>query len=590
MQKQSSIKAAARAYVSEIWHQRAWSIAALVLPGLGTVFTRYIPPLVIAAMIRNFDGKIPSDWHAIVPYLSIIAGAWLVGEVIWRIAFLCLNRTDAQGMHNLYTAALNQLMKKDAAFFNDNFAGSLTKKVIGYGKNFEGFMDTLSFNVFGSLVPLGFALVVLWSISPFLVGVMLSLMILTGLIVLPFIRKRQRLVVDREAASNQMAGHVADVIGNISAVQAFAREDNEQQRHKTFVAHYMKTARHTWDYHVLHIDMVVAPAWVITNVIGLIVAIMFTDNAASLAAVFLTFSYFVTATEIMFEFNRIYRNMETAISEAAQYTALLLEPPRIVEHADAQQLSVVRGDIVFRDVDFGYDEQTDDLLFEKLNLHIKPGEKIALVGRSGGGKTTITKLLLRFVDISGGQLLIDGQNIADATFASLRSAIAYVPQDPAMFHRSLKENIRYGDPTASDEEVMQAARQANALEFVEKLPEQFETLVGERGVKLSGGQRQRIAIARAVVKNAPILVLDEATSALDSESEVLIQAALWKLMEGRTAIVIAHRLSTIQKMDRILVMDNGKIVEEGSHKELVNKKDGTYAKLWAHQSGGFIEE
>ncbi len=590
MPRQYSIKRAARAYIAEIWHQRKWSIAALLLPGLGSIFTRYIPPLVIAAMIKNFDGHIPSNWHAIVPYLSLIVASWLVGEAVWRVAFLFLNRTDADGMRNLYATALQELLKKDAAFFNDNFAGSLTKKVIGYGKNFESFMDTLSFNVFGSLVPLGFALVVLWTISPLLVGVMLTLIIVTAVVVLPFIRKRQRMVIDREAASNQMAGHVADVIGNISAVQAFAQEESEQKRHKSFVDHYMKTARRTWDYHVLHIDMIVAPSWIVTNTVGLVVAIMFTDNAASLAAVFLTFSYFMTATEILFEFNRIYRNLETAISEAAQYTALLEESPRIQERADAKPLKAIRGDIAFKDVDFAYDEQTDGLLFDKFNLHIKPGEKIALVGHSGGGKTTVTKLLLRFVDVSGGELLIDGQNIADATFASLRSAIASVPQDPAMFHRSLKDNIRYGNPTASDKAVAEAARQANALEFIEKLPEGFETLVGERGVKLSGGQRQRIAIARAMLKNAPILVLDEATSALDSESEVLIQQALWKLMEGRTAIVIAHRLSTIQKMDRIIVLDHGKIAEQGTHKELIGKKDGVYAKLWAHQSGGFIEE
>jgi ATP-binding cassette, subfamily B, bacterial len=186
--------------------------------------------------------------------------------------------------------------------------------------------------------------------------------------------------------------------------------------------------------------------------------------------------------------------------------------------------------------------------------------------------------------------LIDGQNIANGTFTSLRGSIASVPQDPAMFHRTIFDNIRYGKLNASKAEILAAARGAHALEFIEKLPHQFETLVGERGVKLSGGQRQRIAIARAMVKDAPILVLDEATSALDSASEVLIQDALWKLMDDRTAIVIAHRLSTIQKMDRIIVLENGCVVEQGSHKELLAKKDGTYAKLWAHQSGGFIDE
>jgi ATP-binding cassette subfamily B protein len=211
------------------------------------------------------------------------------------------------------------------------------------------------------------------------------------------------------------------------------------------------------------------------------------------------------------------------------------------------------------------------------------------VGHSGSGKTTLTRLLLRFSDIEAGVIAIDGQDISKVTQKSLRESIAYVPQEPMLFHRSLRENIAYGKPEASFEEVHAAAEKANAIEFIEKLPEGFETTVGERGVKLSGGQRQRIAIARAILKDAPILVLDEATSALDSDSEKLIQDALSKLMKGRTSIVVAHRLSTISKLDRIIVLEDGQIDEQGSHEALLKQK-GTYAKLWAHQSGGFIEE
>jgi ATP-binding cassette subfamily B protein len=222
-------------------------------------------------------------------------------------------------------------------------------------------------------------------------------------------------------------------------------------------------------------------------------------------------------------------------------------------------------------------------------LRIKPGEKVGLVGPSGGGKTSLTGLLMRFMDVQEGKILIDGQDIANIRQADLRQRISYVPQEPLLFHRSLRENIRYGQLDASDKVIEGVAKLAHAHEFITQLPQGYNTLVGERGVKLSGGQRQRVAIARALLKNAPILVLDEATSALDSESELLIQDALWKLMENRTAIVIAHRLSTIQKMDRILVLEDGEIVEEGSHKELLSI-DGTYARLWAHQSGGFIQD
>jgi ATP-binding cassette subfamily B protein len=212
-----------------------------------------------------------------------------------------------------------------------------------------------------------------------------------------------------------------------------------------------------------------------------------------------------------------------------------------------------------------------------------------VVGHSGSGKTTLTRLLLRFSDIESGAIMIDGQDIGNVTQKSLRESIAYVPQEPMLFHRSLRENIAYGKPNATMKEITAAAEKANALEFIKKLPDGFETTVGERGVKLSGGQRQRIAIARAILKDAPILVLDEATSALDSDSEKLIQDALSKLMKGRTSIVVAHRLSTIAKLDRIIVLEDGQIAEQGSHDELLKQK-GTYAKLWAHQSGGFIEE
>jgi ATP-binding cassette subfamily B protein len=229
------------------------------------------------------------------------------------------------------------------------------------------------------------------------------------------------------------------------------------------------------------------------------------------------------------------------------------------------------------------------LLFSDFNLLVPQGQRLGLVGQSGSGKTTLTKLILRFADITNGSITIDGTDINDVTQESLRKNIAYVPQEPMLFHRSLRDNIAYGKINATDAEIREAATQANALKFIEKQARGFDTLVGERGVKLSGGQRQRIAIARAILKDAPILILDEATSALDSESEKLIQDALQKLMKGRTSIVIAHRLSTIAKLDRIVVLDDGKIVEDGSHSQLL-KQNGIYANLWSHQSGGFIED
>jgi len=241
----------------------------------------------------------------------------------------------------------------------------------------------------------------------------------------------------------------------------------------------------------------------------------------------------------------------------------------------------------FRSVRFGYPARPP--LFDRFDLTIAAGEKVGLVGRSGGGKTTLTRLLLRFADLDGGAIELGGHNIARIAQRSLRSAIATVPQEPAMFHRTIAENIRFGRPTASDIEVRRAAQLAHAAEFIAALPAGYDTLVGERGVKLSGGQRQRIAIARAILKDAPILVLDEATSALDSESESHIQEALWTLMRDRTTIVIAHRLSTVRRMDRLVVIDAGAIAEQGRHDQLL-AAGGHYAALWEHQSGGFLQE
>jgi ATP-binding cassette subfamily B protein len=262
--------------------------------------------------------------------------------------------------------------------------------------------------------------------------------------------------------------------------------------------------------------------------------------------------------------------------------------PEVKDPSKPEKSRIKKGQLQFDDVKFQH-EGSDEAIFDGFSLEIMAGEKVGLVGHSGSGKTTFTRLLLRLSDIDDGQILIDGQNIAKVTQDDLRRSIAYVPQEPLLFHRTIAENISYGKPSASDAEIRKAARDANAAEFIDKLPNGYETLVGERGVKLSGGQRQRIAVARAMLKDAPILVLDEATSALDSESERLIQDALWRLMQGRTAIVIAHRLSTVQRLDRIVVLDDGQIVEQGTHKQLL-KTDGTYARLWAHQSGGFLED
>ncbi len=298
-------------------------------------------------------------------------------------------------------------------------------------------------------------------------------------------------------------------------------------------------------------------------------------------------SYLLVLFNRLVSMNRELRRFYDSFADAIEMVEILEEPHEIRNAPDAKPLKITDCEINFKNINFYFDETRPVL--KDFNLAVNGGEKLALVGPSGAGKTTVTKLLLRLYNITKGSIEIDSQNIAAVTQESLRDAIAFVPQEPILFHRTLMENIRYGKHDASDEEVFAAAKKAHCHEFISALPEGYQTFVGERGVKLSGGERQRVAIARAILKGAPILLLDEATSSLDSESEALIQDALQNLMEGKTVIVIAHRLSTIMKMDRIIVIENGRVVAEGTHYELL-KQRGLYQKLWSIQAGGFIDD
>lgn len=309
----------------------------------------------------------------------------------------------------------------------------------------------------------------------------------------------------------------------------------------------------------------------------------------SVAALIFIVTYLGRVTGSMFAINGIVRGVETALLDASKVTDILGKTPEVLDPLHAPALEVKEATISLDDVSFAYPDANDRPVFSGLSLVISAGQSVGLVGKSGGGKSTLTQLLLRYMDIQNGEILIDKQNIAAVTQDSLRSHISYVPQDPYLFHRSLRDNITYGRENSSEKEIEEAIIKAHAKEFIDTLPDGLNTIVGERGVKLSGGQRQRVAIARAILKDAPILILDEATSALDSESEKYIQSALGHLMKNKTSIVIAHRLSTIAKLDRIIVLDKGKIVEDGTHTQLLKQK-GIYAKLWAHQSGGFIDE
>jgi ATP-binding cassette subfamily B protein len=585
--RKRAVLLALRYYGGQMARLWRFTVPAMLLLAVGNTGIFYVAPLIVAQLVGRFADRGPTGISTAMPYVLGFAGVLLVSEIFWRIGIHCLNRLDGRGIESLYIIGMDELLAQDAAFFHDNFAGSLTKRVLSFASRFEDFADNLAFNVVSSVVPLAFASVVLWHFDPLLVAGLIGLIIITGVGVAPLIRRRQKLVDQREEAIARVSGHVADSLANMDTIRAFAAEDQEAAEHRSRVAEQRRKSLLSWDYGNLRIDALVAPMSVLTNVFGLLLAIALGAGSHGIEGIIVAFTYYSSATRIMFEFNQIYRQLESSLTEAAQFTELLLTPPAVVDPIAPESPRQKASDVRFEHVKFAHAGGRP--LFTGLELAVPSGTKLGLVGRSGGGKTTLTRLLLRMMDVDDGRILIGGQDIAKLRQADLRSLIAYVPQDPAMFHRTLRDNIAFARPDATDAEIYQAAQAAHVTEFAGALPDGFDTMVGERGVKLSGGQRQRVALARAILRDTPILLLDEATSALDSESEILIQQALWRLMENRTALVVAHRLSTVARMDQLVVLDRGRIVEKGTHAELL-RLGGTYARLWQHQSGGFLDD
>ncbi len=498
------------------------------------------------------------------------------------------------------------MLSQSLSFYQDEFAGRVATKVMQTALAVRDIWwivaDILVYVIiyFGTMVLIvgGFNL---WVVLPF--AGWLALYILALRYFVPRLGK----VAQRQAdARSMMTGRITDAYTNIATVKLFSHANREADYARTAMQEFMATVYRQWrmitSFEVVNQTLT---AGLIASTAGVTLWLWAQGEVgagAVAAATAMALRLNGISHWVMWEFAALFEHIGTV----RDGMTILSRPHTVVDAPDAKPLVVNRGEIRFDDVSFAYGGKTGGVaasapagepakcVIENLSLVIRPGEKIGLVGRSGAGKSTIVNLLLRFYDIQKGRITIDGQDISQVTQESLRSRIGMVTQDTSLLHRSVRENIVYGRPDAGDDDMIAAAKRAEAHEFIQQLVDPagrrgYDAHVGERGVKLSGGQRQRIAIARVKLKDAPILLLDEATSALDSEVEAAIQASLYKLMEGKTVVAIAHRLSTIAAMDRLIVLDEGRVVEEGDHKSLI-ALDGLYARLWEHQSGGFLAD
>lgn len=525
----------------------------------------------------------------ITPYLIGFAVAAITGVIINRISFISLFELQPKVMRELNEEALKMLLARGSSYHNSNVSGRLVSDANEYPESYNQLSNALLLNIlpFGMIIISGLLVI---SFSSPLLG-LLMLIMSTVTIGLGLLQRKAMAEprLHRIAASKAVTSHLSDVIVNNQAVKTFSRERQELLEHGKLGDKLRDLRIENWGTIARQGSSRILYLMLFQAAFILLTVWLVRRDPSLIATSIFAFSYTITLTNRLFEIGNIMRILEDALQKAEPMTLALQEEAEVRDDSNAIELTTRHGAIEFKDVNFTYrDNKLNSAVLKNFNIKIAAGERIGLVGPSGGGKSTITKLLLRFEDIQQGKIMVDGQEITKVKQSSLRSAITYVPQESLLFHRTIRENIAYGDSKASVTDIETAAKQAHAHEFISYLPHGYETVVGERGVKLSGGQRQRVAIARALLKHAPILVLDEATSALDSESEVAIQDALWKLMEGKTALVIAHRLSTIQKMDRILVLNKGKIEEAGSHDDLL-KNGGLYARLWHHQSGGFMK-
>lgn len=545
--------------------------------------------MVVPIFYKNFFDTLSGPSASkdnLIGIIATIAVMHIFNWFFYAAAFFSLTAVTAKVMAKLKQNAFDHMMLHSRDFFVNNFTGSLVQRVNRFSRAFESLFDILVYN----LIPMAITVIGSIAVTAFIapaISVIITVWAVL-IIIFSFFFSRWKLKYDVQAAAadSRTTGFLSDNIINYISIKLFNGFGRESKNFRDVSNDQASKQLFTWrlsntvnTFQQLLIYIVEFAAFYYTIV-------LWQSGQAMIGTFVLIQTYIIGISQQLWGINRMFRGIYQSMADSKEMVEIMALPHEIKDTPIAKELKITGGKIEFKEVNFSFNETRSVL--NDVNLKIAAGEKVALVGPSGTGKTTFTGLLLRLFDPVSGGIFIDGQNIRGVKLESLRKNISLVPQDPSLFHRSIMENIRYGRSDATDEEVIAAAGLAHCDEFVERMPLKYDTLVGERGVKLSGGERQRVAIARAILKNAPILVLDEATSSLDSHSESLIQDALDKLMSKCTTIAIAHRLSTIRKMDRVIVMKGGTIVEEGTHQSLIRRDKGIYKNLWKLQAGGFI--
>lgn len=553
---------------------------------IGAVLTSVLVPIYIKKFIDIVVSSGPDALNRSLFALSMI-GVWLVASwIFWRVNTFTCAYWQTKIMADLFNTCYEYLLRHSYSFFNNTFVGSLVKKVQWFARGFESISTTIIWDFLQMMIQVVFIITVLMY-KNLILGLGTVVWLIVFLVVSWFFSLyKLKFDIRRSEAQTAVSKHLADTFTNHNTVRLFGGLRKERYNFGELTREARDRGLFTWNLNN-YFEALQGALTIILEFGSLYFAAILWQRGLFTVGDFVLLQSFVWMIfERVWDFGREVRHFYEDLADAEEMAEIFDTPHEIQDKPKAKELKVKNGQIEFAKVTFCYHETRKVL--DNFNLSIKARERVGLVGQSGAGKTTIAGLLLRLYDVNGGKITIDGQDISNVAQESLRKNISLVPQDPILFHRTLMENIRYGRSGATNAEAIKAAQLAHCHEFINALPDKYNTYVGERGVKLSGGERQRVAIARAILRDAPILVLDEATSSLDSESERLIQDAMLTLMKNKTVIIIAHRLSTLARLDRIIVIEEGGIVEEGSHEALLKNSQGVYNKLWRLQAGGFI--